>query len=388
MRRRSSCSCSSSSGRRLRVGVGVVQIRGFRNSRAVARRDGRLARRDAARPAAATASNQWPQWVARGFDDAEGALGSGVGEEGGVRGVPSNGGSREGGEVEGTARASGGAGHGAEDAHALAHPREACERARAAGTIPIAGTVGSVGRVGFGGEAVDGVRLEVGGGGLELAPRLGVRIVGVGVGVGVDVLDGAVLGSRRAGLVAGEVGAGRGIGGLGRGVARPALRAQPAASAAPLVLVLVLERLARDDVVAVAHRLEREEARGERPRVGVGVARPGPGPRPGPRRAGDLPSASGSPNPPARGRVPPPAAPRARPRRSPRWRSPPATRSRSDTSPAATRTHPSPRARGYARALAREPPPTNTTTPRPRRLDDTRSRTRASDEPNDEETTR
>ena len=201
-----------------------------------------------------------------------------------MRGVPPYGRAREGGEVEGTARAPGGAGHGAKDAHTLAHPREACERA--AGTIAgtSVGTVGSVESVGFAREAVDRVRLEVGGGDLELAPRLGVRIVLVEVGV--DVFVGAVLGSRRAGLLAGEVGAGRGIAGMGRGVARPALRARLAARAAPLVLLLFL-LTARDDVVAVARRLEREERRGERPRVGVsvGVARPGPGPR----RAGALP---------------------------------------------------------------------------------------------------
>ena len=122
---------------------------------------------------AAAASTERPEWSARGSvsvpagDDAEGALGSGVGEERGVRGVPPYGRAREGGEVEGTARASGGAGHGAKDAHALAHPREACERA--AGTIAgtSAGTVGSVESVGFAGRRRSTVRLEVGGGDLE-----------------------------------------------------------------------------------------------------------------------------------------------------------------------------------------------------------------------------
>ena len=244
---------------------------------------------------AAAASTERPEWSVRGSvsisrgDDAEGALGSGVGEERGVRGVPPYGRAREGGEVEGTARAPGGAGHGAKDAHTLAHPREACERA--AGTIAgtSVGTVGSVESVGFAREAVDRVRLEVGGGDLELAPRLGVRIVLVEVGV--DVFVGAVLGSRRAGLLAGEVGAGRGIAGMGRGVARPALRARLAARAAPLVLLLFL-LTARDDVVAVARRLEREERRGERPRVGVsvGVARD---PDPDPDARAPSPSPSG-----------------------------------------------------------------------------------------------
>ena len=268
----------------------VVPTRSSKLSRSCAKR--RTARGATGRVSdAAAASTERPEWSVRGSvsisrgDDAEGALGSGVGEERGVRGVPPYGRAREGGEVEGTARARLAARDTeAKDAHTLAHPREACERA--AGTIAgtSVGTVGSIESVGFAREAVDRVRLEVGGGDLELAPRLGVRIVLVEVGV--DVFVGAVLGSRRAGLLAGEVGAGRGIAGMGRGVARPALRARLAARAAPLVLLLFL-LTARDDVVAVARRLEREERRGERPRVGVsvGVARPGPGPR----RAGALP---------------------------------------------------------------------------------------------------